>query len=97
MTPERWRDIERLYYAALELDAAERTAFLNQACGSDEGLRREVESLLTYHGTANDFGALPAVTADLARFAPIANAVRRTQDSSSPGRLRHPTWKPCCA
>ena len=87
MTPERWREIERLYYAALELDAAERAAFLNQACGGDEGLCREVESLLTYHGTANDFVALPAVTADLARFAPIASAVRRTQESSVPGRL----------
>ncbi len=46
MTPERWREIERLYHAALERDAAERAAFLNEACGGDEALRREVESLL---------------------------------------------------
>ena len=87
MTPERWREIERLYYAALERDAAERAAFLNDACGGDEELRREVESLLAYHGTANDFMALPAVTADLARLSPVASAVRRTQESSVPGRL----------
>ncbi|HEU4691821.1 MAG TPA: protein kinase, partial [Vicinamibacterales bacterium] len=86
MTPERWREIERLYYAALERDAAERAAFLNEACG-DEGLRHEVESLLAYHDTANDFTALPGITADLARLSPIRNAVRRTQESSVPGRL----------
>jgi eukaryotic-like serine/threonine-protein kinase len=86
VTPERWREIERLYYEALDRDAAERAAFLNEACGGDEGLRREVESLLAYHGTANDFMALPA-TADLERLSPIASAVRRTQESSVPGRL----------
>jgi serine/threonine protein kinase len=87
VTPDRWREIERLYYAALERDAAQRAKFLNDACGGDEGLRREVESLLAYHGTANDFMALPAVTANLARLSPIASAVRRTQESSAPGRL----------
>jgi eukaryotic-like serine/threonine-protein kinase len=87
VTPERWREIERLYYAALERDAAARGAFLHEACGGDEGLRREVESLLVYQGTANDFMTLPAVTADLARLSPIASAVRRAQQSSVPGQL----------
>jgi len=49
VTPERWREIERLYHAALERAAAERPAFLSEACGRDEELRREVESLLAYH------------------------------------------------
>jgi Tol biopolymer transport system component len=87
VTPERWREIERLYYAALERDAAERAAFLNEACGGDEGLRREIESLVAYHGAANDFMARPTVTADVARFSKIASAVRRTQESSVPGRF----------
>jgi serine/threonine protein kinase/Tol biopolymer transport system component len=87
VTPERWREIERLYHAALEHDSAGRPAFLTEACGDDAGLRQEVESLLTYQGAANDFMALPAVTADLARFSPIAGAVRRTLESSVPGRL----------
>jgi eukaryotic-like serine/threonine-protein kinase len=87
VTPERWREIERLYYAALERDAAERAAFLNEACGGDDGLRREIESLVAYHGAANDFMAHPAVTADVARFSPLASAVRRTQESSVPGRF----------
>jgi len=43
---ERWRDIEDLLHRARERDASERSAFLDQACGDDLLLRREVESLL---------------------------------------------------
>ncbi len=46
MEPERWREIERLYYAALERAPEERAAFLEAACAGDESLRREVASLL---------------------------------------------------
>ncbi len=45
-TPERWKEIDRIFAAALELEPAARAAFLRQACGSDEELRTEVESLL---------------------------------------------------
>ena len=50
MTPERWRQIERLYHAALELEGSGRAAFLKGACGADNDLRREVESLLASDG-----------------------------------------------
>jgi eukaryotic-like serine/threonine-protein kinase len=46
MTPERWKQIEDLYHAALEQEPAARGAFLAGACDSDSELRREVESLL---------------------------------------------------
>ena len=46
MEPERWLQIERLYHAALELDAGERAAYLAKACAGDKMLRSEVESLL---------------------------------------------------
>jgi serine/threonine protein kinase len=46
MNPDRWRQIEDLYHAALELDPAPRAAFLAAACRDDESLRNEVESLL---------------------------------------------------
>ncbi len=46
MTPERWRQIERIYHAALEKHQAERTAFLDEVCVDDADLRTEVESLL---------------------------------------------------
>jgi TolB-like protein/Tfp pilus assembly protein PilF/predicted Ser/Thr protein kinase len=61
MTPERWQQIEELYYAALERDATERAAFLDEACGGDEALRQEVELLLASHEQAGSFLASPAL------------------------------------
>jgi serine/threonine protein kinase len=55
MLAERWRTIEGLYHSACELGAEERRAFLESACGSDEALRREVESLLANHDVAAGF------------------------------------------
>jgi predicted Ser/Thr protein kinase/Tol biopolymer transport system component len=46
MAPERWVEIERLYHSALDRSPDRRSAFLKEACGGDESLRREVESLL---------------------------------------------------
>src|SRR5215471_14141322 len=61
MEPERWRQIESLYYAALERDATERAAFLIEACAGDEELRRQMESLLEAHEQAEGFLDLPAL------------------------------------
>ena len=47
MHPERWRQIEQLYHSVLEREPDGRDAFLAAACGGDEELRGEVESLLT--------------------------------------------------
>ncbi len=55
MKPERWRQINDLYYAALERDEAARVAFLDEACVADESLRREVESLLESNDKAGEF------------------------------------------
>ena len=51
MTPERWRQVEELYHAALTRDETARAAFLAAACAGDEGLRREVELLLAQHAS----------------------------------------------
>src|SRR3989442_15258331 len=61
MTPERYRQIGELYHAALEVDAAERAAFLERTCAGDEELRREVEALINSHEQAADFIAAPAL------------------------------------
>ena len=45
MKLERWRQVERLYHAALEREESERGAFLDEACSGDPGLRDEVGSL----------------------------------------------------
>jgi eukaryotic-like serine/threonine-protein kinase len=46
MTGERWQEIRTVLEAALPMDSAKRCAYLDQACASDQSLRREVESLL---------------------------------------------------
>ena len=61
MTPERFEQIAELYGAALELAPEERASFINRASGTDEELRREVESLLEAHEQAGDFIATPAL------------------------------------
>jgi hypothetical protein len=55
MTPERYEQIGRLYQAALEREPSEHAAFLAEACGTDEALRREVASLLAAHEQASNF------------------------------------------
>jgi serine/threonine-protein kinase len=61
MKADRWPAVERVYHGALERTAEERAAFLREACGSDEELRREVESLLAYEDQAKDFIENPAL------------------------------------
>jgi hypothetical protein len=46
MNPERWRQVEQLYHAALKRSPAARATFLTEMCQGDGELRREVESLL---------------------------------------------------
>ncbi len=66
---ERFKRLERLYHSALELTAAERQAFLNQACADDADLRREVEALLAAQPRAKDFLSVPVVEREARRRA----------------------------
>jgi eukaryotic-like serine/threonine-protein kinase len=61
--PDRWDTVERLYHTALARPADERAAFLAEACGGDHALRREVESLLAQHPSANDVLTRGAIVA----------------------------------
>jgi len=60
---ERFRKVESLYYAALERPIDERPAFLRAACPGDDGLRRDVESLLSEDGKAQTVISTPAIPA----------------------------------
>jgi eukaryotic-like serine/threonine-protein kinase len=65
MTPERWRQVDRLLELALEQHPGERADFLTKTCAGDDELRREVEALLAAHGQAGSFIEVPALeTAD---------------------------------
>jgi serine/threonine protein kinase/Tol biopolymer transport system component len=69
MDSERWQNVERLHHATLECEESQRAAFLARACGGDEALRREVESLVSYGNRAGRFiegSALEVVAPDMA-------------------------------
>ncbi len=55
MLIDRWRKIETLYHSARERSAEERRAYLESACGGDETLLHEVESLLANDDLADEF------------------------------------------
>src|SRR5262245_15698878 len=55
MKPDRWRKVDELFAAALERQLSERAAFLDQACGDDHTLRREVEKLINASEQATEF------------------------------------------
>ena len=77
--PDQWQRIEQIFQSALELEPAERAAYLQVKCGDDAALRHEVESLLVYQAAAgnmihgaihNAAGLLADTTATKARFTP---------------------------
>jgi serine/threonine protein kinase/Tol biopolymer transport system component/Tfp pilus assembly protein PilF len=52
---ERWTQIKNLFESAMSQDLSERDSFLKFQCGSDEDLRREVQSLLSAYESTGDF------------------------------------------
>ena len=61
MESEKLKQIEAIYHAALELSSVERAEFVKNSCGTDEILRREVESLLSFEDSSDNFlNASPA-------------------------------------
>lgn len=61
MTPARWQKVNELFTAVVELEPAERSAFLDQNCSDDQNLRSEVESLLTSDDRGWDVIERPAL------------------------------------
>ncbi len=53
--PALWKRLESIVVAALSRPAEERPAFLADACGGDDGLRREAVSLLERESRADGF------------------------------------------
>jgi len=60
MKPERWQLVNDLFQSATERAPESREAFLDEACGDDEGLRRELKSLITSHERTQTFIESPA-------------------------------------
>ena len=55
MDSKNWVQIEKLYHGALELPPAKRADYISLSCRGNEGLRREVESLISSHVAAVAF------------------------------------------
>src|SRR5256885_16934760 len=69
MTPERWQKVKEIFQSALDRAPYERSAFLANACGGDESLRKEVESLIAAHEKHGSFIDSPAYEGPAAMLA----------------------------
>lgn len=49
MPNQNWQKIKHIFSDALDLDTIEREKFINEACGKDDDLKKEVLSLLAAH------------------------------------------------
>ena len=54
MTPERWRQVEEIFQAALDLSPGERTRYVSEVCAEDSELKRDVEVLLSQYDSAGE-------------------------------------------
>jgi tetratricopeptide (TPR) repeat protein/serine/threonine protein kinase/WD40 repeat protein len=75
-----------IFLAAIDIaDAAERAAYLDQACGDDAALRRHIEELLAAEGKLGGFLARPHV--DVERTDEMASVVERPGAQIGPYKL----------
>jgi serine/threonine protein kinase len=61
MKKDLWRRAEEIFHAALERPPEARRAFLDEACGEDTELRRQVEMLVSKDENAGSFLEKPAL------------------------------------
>ena len=87
MDAERWKRVDELLQAALQVPAEQQEEFLRQQCGGDAELLEEVRSLLTSDRKAGSFLESPGLhVADVAAELPTLG-VTQSGSSSSPARL----------
>ncbi len=84
MTIRRERDLERICLSALERPDAERAAFLLEACGTDEELRREAESLIARDRAAVLFLEVPPISGVLSASFAVALPTMAAGDCIGP-------------
>jgi len=81
MDSKRWRQVDNLLQAALDRPAEERDSFLARSCGGDEGLEREVRSLLAAQQQAGSFLEKPAFELAAESLAEQNRSASRTGDT----------------
>src|SRR5256886_15972461 len=80
MAIDLWQQVQQLFDSALQHSPEKRQEFLKQECGSNQELRREVESLLAAHDESGSFMAEPAV-------AGMAEVLQRSTSRFQPGDM----------
>jgi eukaryotic-like serine/threonine-protein kinase len=75
-----WQEVQQLFDAALQHSPEKRQEFLEQECGSNQELLREVESLLAAHEEPGSFMAEPAI-------AGMAEVLQRATTRFQPGDM----------
>jgi Tol biopolymer transport system component/serine/threonine protein kinase len=73
MNPERWRQIEEIYYNILDAPPESRGVLLDSACQGDAGLRSEIESLLRFDSDSGDFLSSGRLRGHIARIGSTVN------------------------
>ena len=64
MTDNRQKQAMNIFLRATEVEGSQRTQLIQDECGTDTELRKEVESLLRHHTTKTLLAAeLPTITA----------------------------------
>ena len=69
MKSDRWQKIDEIFHAALQQKPEDREAFIEDACGGDGELRREVRSLVSVERAADNFLEEPAMEVVAKEFA----------------------------
>lgn len=83
---DRFQRVKSIFLQAADKDRAERTAFLDDVCGSDDELRQEVESLLSNHDPKSEF-LKPIVPRSL--FPPMGDEPTAVLDQQSMSSDEH--------
>ncbi len=83
MSPERWKQIELLYHAALEREPGTQQAFLDEACAGDDELLGEVLSLLDHDARSARFIEEPVLRVAARELAGQSSSAVQTLPSAS--------------
>jgi serine/threonine-protein kinase len=87
MTPDRWQTIQGLFQQTADLDTTAQAAFLAEACGTDDELRVDVETLLRAQRRAGAGGFITAAIGRAARDLADAATGTRSGERVGPYRL----------
>jgi len=83
MQADFWRQVDRIFHSALEVEESRRADFLDEACSGDEALRLELERLLAHHREADSFLESPALEVAAKALAPSGRRSGEPEDTGA--------------